>query len=260
MLTSCLVDDTATTAENDQGPNFVSFTQTSTAFGGIADGTEYDFELNMELIGPTAFESTTDVSATISVDASSTAIEGTHFRLDSKSITLSDNNNYLGQLPITLLTDGIIAPLDVAPVIVLNVSDAQGNNVVGNGKKLSITLNYLCPSNLAGFYHLTLERDNGATVIFPNEQIVEVSTGYYKTESIYRWAVGSIAPDQGFNFFDVCDVISVPNQDLAQGFYSNDVYQTGECSVNPDTGVIIIRYAVDFSSGPANCIGTYVPL
>ncbi len=89
---------------------------------------------------------------------------------------------------------------------------------------LTLNFAYLCFSDLAGNYDLTTVRDNGPDALFPNELVTEVASGYYKTESIYRWAVGSIAPDQGFNFFDVCNVISVPEQGLAQGFYSATLY------------------------------------
>ena len=77
------------------------------------------------------------------------------------------------------------------------------------------------------------------------------------------WAAGSIAPDQGFNFSDVCNTITVPAQDLAQGYYSNDVNQDGDAGtsfVNPDTGVITIKYSIDFSSGARTYTNVYTPV
>ncbi|NNL15497.1 MAG: hypothetical protein HKO81_02515 [Flavobacteriaceae bacterium] len=260
LFTSCLVDDEAPQDGNDQGPLVAGFSDGSATIAGITNDDEYTFDLRVQVKGPSIAEMQGDVALTIGVDASSTAVEGFNFRLDQTSITLTRANNYLGTLPITLLTEGITAPVDVDPVIYLKATSASGDNVVANGSLIRVDIAYLCNSDLAGTYFLTTVRDNGPDAIFPDEEITEVDLGYYKTESIYRWAVGSIAPDQGFNFFDVCNVITVPDQDLAQGFYSNDVYQTLPGSVDPDTGVLIINYAVSFGSGDVTCTGTYVPL
>ena len=127
-----------------------------------------------------------------------------------------------------------------------------------NFSKYNVTIN--CASNLAGAYSLILSRDNGADVAFPNEIITEVSPGYYKTESTYRWAVGTIAPDQGFNFNDVCGTLTAPQQGLAQGYYSNKVYSFEDGSADPVTGDLVIKYIVEFGSGPVECIGTYTKL
>lgn len=259
-LTSCLVEDTEPSAINDDGPNLAGFAQKSLSVAAISDGNEYDNLINMEVKGPTFKEMTEDVTVTIAVDPSSTAIEGVHFAFDSKTITLSASNNYLGQLPITMLTEGIDAPLAVAPVLKLKVTDASGTNVVANGALMTVNFNYLCFSNLAGMYSLTMERDNGPTVLFPDEEIFEVGTGYYKTTSTYRWAVGSIAPDHGMNFFDVCGEISVPDQKALQGSIGNDVYATpGKVSsVDPVTGTITIYYTITFSTSVGNVVATYV--
>ena len=124
--------------------------------------------------------------------------------------------------------------------------------------KYSVTIN--CASSLAGAYSLVVQRDNGPDVIFANEIITEVSPGYYKTSSIYRWAVGSIAPDQGFNFNDVCGTLNAPQQGLAQGYYSNSVYSFADGSADPTTGELIIYYIVEFGSGPVENIATYTKL
>ena len=114
-----------------------------------------------------------------------------------------------------------------------------------------------CSSNLAGVYKLVVQRDNGPDVIFENEIITEVRPGYYKTTSIYRWALGSIAPDQGFNFYDACGTLTVPEQSLAQGYYSNKVYSYADGSVDQVTGDLVIKYIVEFNSGPVEVIATY---
>ena len=127
-----------------------------------------------------------------------------------------------------------------------------------SSSKYDVTIN--CASDLAGAYRLVVQRSNGADVIFENEIISEVSPGYYKTTSIYRWAVGSIAPDQGFNFNDVCGTLNAPEQGLAQGYYSNKVYSYKDGTVDPATGKLVIYYIVEFGSGPVENIATYTKL
>lgn len=258
-LTSCIVDDTEPSLANGAGPNLAGFAQKSMSIAGISNGNEYANLINMEVKGPTFKEMTEDVTVTIAVDPSSTAIEGVHFKITSKTLTLSASNNYLGQIPITLLTKGITAPLAVAPVLKLKVTNATGTNVVANGMLMTVNFNYLCFSNLAGMYSLKMERDNGPTVLFPNEEIFELGTGYYKTSSTYRWAVGSLAPDHGMNFYDVCGEISVPNQKALQGSIGNNVYATPAktSSVDPVTGTITIYYTITFGATVGNVVATF---
>jgi hypothetical protein len=127
-----------------------------------------------------------------------------------------------------------------------------------NNGSYSITVS--CSSDLAGEYNLQMVASNGWNINFPNETIIEKSPGLYKTEGIYRWGYGSIAPDQGFDFLDVCGELSVLDQGLAQGYYSNEVFQTEPGNVDGVTGNLQLFYTVNFSSGDVTCVGTYVKL
>jgi len=124
--------------------------------------------------------------------------------------------------------------------------------------RYDVTVN--CASDLAGAYRLVVKRNNGADVIFENEIISEVKAGYYKTTSTYRWDVGSIAPDLGFNFNDVCGTLNAPEQGLAQGFYSNKVYSYKDGISDLTEGKLVIYYIVEFESGPVENIATYTKL
>jgi hypothetical protein len=218
----------------------------------------------MKLIGPTSMDVTEDIVVTIDNDPSSTAIEGTHFTLPSPTITLKKADNYLGLLPITILTEGILAPLAKAPVLVLKVVSATGaENVINNGKNIEITLNYGCFSDLAGPYALTIDRISTAGVpsqIIRNDEVITQSgVGTYRTTYVGHWAVEDLAPGTpGFTFNDVCNEITVPEQNLAD-YWANIVEGTAIGSVDPETGVIIIEYSV-CSSGLCNLYTcTYVP-
>lgn len=121
--------------------------------------------------------------------------------------------------------------------------------------KFSVVVN--CASNLAGLYDVTTVRDDGASKNHGIEEIVEISPGYYKTVTTGTWAAGAIAPDQGFNFNDTCSSLSLPSQNLAQNYYSNDVIDLGGSTVLPN-GNLVINYEIEFSAGNRQYTNTYV--
>ena len=121
--------------------------------------------------------------------------------------------------------------------------------------EFSVVVN--CASNLAGNYDVTTTRDDGAAVNHGIEPVEEVSPGYYKTKTTGLWAFGAIAPDQGFNFNDTCSTLTVPPQNLAQGYYSNGVNPTDDGSVLPN-GNLEINYEIEFSAGNRTYQGVYV--
>jgi len=124
-----------------------------------------------------------------------------------------------------------------------------------NMGEFSVTVN--CASNLVGMYQVTATRDDGASWNQGIEPIIEISPGYYKAKTTGGWAFGTIAPDQGYNFNDVCSTLTVPPQDLAQGYYSNDVTPGDPGSVLPN-GDLVINYGISFSSGDRTYQNVYV--
>lgn len=248
-LTSCIVDDEEPSTANGTGPNLGGFNDASLNLGGVADGNSYDFNLEMEVKGPTYKKMTSDAILTIAVDPSSTAIEGTHFKFNSKTITLSASNNYLGVLPITMLSKGIVAPLAKAPVLVLKVTSAtSSDNVVNNGKTLTINFNYLCFSNLAKKYNVNMRYVRAASGIDQTltfqDTFTKTGSGEYRTGLVGHWAVADLGGTPGFTFIDVCNELTIPQQNLVD-LYSNLVEGvSGKCSVNPATGVITMEYTI----------------
>jgi hypothetical protein len=266
---SCLVDDTTRYDLNDKGPNLAGFADSKSSFSFVSDGNEYDFTVKMKLIGPTSMDVTGDIIVTVARDESSTAIEGTHFRLDEPTITLKKSDNYLGLFPITILTEGITAPLAEAPILVLKIVSATGDpTVLNNGKKLEITLNYGCFSNLAGDYdvHTVITRTvSGAVSTYDwTETISQTGVGEYRTQIVCYDGYVNPAPaggTDGFTFLDVCNVITVPQQNLVD-YYSNLVYGNEPGSVDPETGVITLSYTVTTTAaaGYRSCVSTYTPV
>lgn len=134
-------------------------------------------------------------------------------------------------------------------------NDGDVYSFSSNLGQFSVVVN--CASNLAGLYQVTVTRDDGATWDQGIEEIVEVSPGYYKTVTTGGWAAGAIAPDQGFNFNDTCSTLSLPAQDLAQNYYSNDVIDLGDSSVLAN-GNLVINYEIAFGAGNRQYTNVYV--
>lgn len=261
-LNSCLVDDTARYDLNDDGPNLAGFTDGRTAFSFVSDGNEYDFTVKVKLIGPTSMDVTEDIVLTIDSDASSTAIKNTHFVLPQPSITLKKSDNYLGIIPVKILTEGIVAPLDETPKLVLKVVSATGaENVIGNGKKLEITLNYGCFSNLEGPYTLTMLYTTAlgvtSTIVRTDEYITQTGVGTYRTTYVGHWTPGQLGGTPGFTFTDVCNVLTVAEQNLVD-LYANIVEGTALGSVDPETGDIYLEYSVCYAGACRLYKCTYV--
>ena len=92
-ITSCLLDDKALTDGFNDGPNFTTFTNFTQNLSAVANGDEYTFPINLEVQGPTVIDMTGDVTATISVEGNSTAVEGVHYAFNSNTVTLMKSNN-----------------------------------------------------------------------------------------------------------------------------------------------------------------------
>ncbi|PHS08443.1 MAG: hypothetical protein COA88_06885 [Kordia sp.] len=121
--------------------------------------------------------------------------------------------------------------------------------------QFSVVVN--CSSSLAGMYQVTATRDDGSSWDQGIEEIIEISPGYYKTITTGGWGAGTIAPDQGFNFNDICNTLTVPAQGLAQGYYSNAVVGTDDGEVLGN-GDLVINYSIEFSGSPTGYTNTYV--
>jgi hypothetical protein len=246
LVMSCVEDDT-TFELNGESPNLAGFANSTQTLAGIASGDSYTRKVVMKLIGPTVEAFQGDVSVSVARDEASTAIEGTHFSFPSNSLVLKRDNNYIGELPITLLTDGIDAPLDEAPILYLKVTDAEGENVVGNGKKIKITLNYLCNSELAGDYsaaYTYVHPDLGTSTGTYIDTWTEVSSGTYRTLRVGHWTPAQLGGTPGMTVQDVCDKIIINEQNLVD-LYSNLVDDKGiHGSRDPLTGTITVDYKI----------------
>lgn len=256
VISSCKTPESDLVADIKSSANLVVFEDVSASQTQIADGTEYSMMLKVKLAGPTTYDMTGDLTVTIGVDESSTAVEGTHFRIETPTITLAENNNYLALVELVMLTEGIETPLDVSPVASLVISDVSGgSNVIASSKPINVTLNYACPSELAGAYTYVILRD-GADLgdVYGTGgvmNVAELGIGTYRTDNVGHWPSAALAPGTpGFTFTDVCGVLDIPEQYLAD-YWGNLVYSTEPGTVDTETGVVHLVYEVwssDWSS------------
>ena len=227
-LNSCLVDDEDVADLNDDGKNFVGFKDASASAPLVADGSTKDFYYPVQLGGPTYKDIAGDVSFKISVDPSSTAVNGVHYTLLTNTITLNKSNNFIQNVGIRVLSAAADAPeTKVLKLLVTDISDA---NVISSGRTGNFTVNivYLCFSNLAGDYASSCQNlVSGFVMNHGVETFTQIGDGTYQTESTGTWAIGSLRPYQGYIFQDFCNAITVEEQNLFD-WYSNLVFQTAD--------------------------------
>lgn len=249
---SCIDNDTLSD-ENVNSPNLISFTKSEMSATIIANGDTSEHVVNLKIKGPTASEISDTVTATVEVDASSTAIEGTHYTLNSSAVSFSSDNELTSSIDWTMISAGIASPSQVK--LVLNVVNSSSDSVVPSGRtgQIVISLKYLCPSALEGSYQVNVTREDGASWGQGIETITNVGPGKYKTVTTGGWTAGQYTPTQGFDFEDLCDALTVPTQGLFQNQFTNQVYQTDEQAAlsmrDPNTGDLHIVYTITFSDG-----------
>jgi hypothetical protein len=269
LLNSCLESESSFDL-NDQEKNLAGFETGTGSAAAISDGREYKFTVKVKIVGPTKVDLKNDITLTIGADASSTAVEGVHFRIDNPTVTLKADNNYLGLFEYTMLTEGIDPPLDKAPVLVLKVVDASGEEmVVNSGKMTQISLLYACYSNLSGDYSVSVTRTNydGVVTTYPSytETISETGIGQYRTGFVGHYIPTNGFPDglgvgdPGFTFNDNCGTLSVPLQTL-NNYYSNEVVGTDLGLADENTGVLTLKYQISFAAGIRSYVSVYTPV
>lgn len=260
LANSCLVDDETKYDLNDDGPNLAGFEASSQTLTAVADGEEYQFKIRMKVKGPTIMDITNDIAVTVGADPSSTAIAGTHYRIDNANLVLSPDNNLLGLFTITMLTDEV-TETPSAFKLVLKATAASGDpNVIPNGKPIAITLSYACPSLLDGTYDVTTEYTGytgTVTTLTWTETITSTGLGIYRTQRVGHWTPADLGGTPGFTFSDVCGQLSVPGQNLVD-LYSNWVEGTAFGSADPATGNLFIEYSVCVPTGCRYYKSTYV--
>ena len=246
-ITSCVLDDYNLPDTFNDGLNFSSFSRLTQNLSAVADGNEYTFDVNLELQGPNLVGFTDDITVTVDVVSSeSTAVEGVNYTLPSKTVTLTKSNNYIGSIPVTVITDGIMAPLDVNPELVLSISDSSGN-VFSNSKNTVLTFVYQCYADLSGTYLVT---NDGCTPFTPFlTTIVANADGSWRVAIgdggfLGYGCTGNPGLDNGANIVELCGEI-LPSNDLDYG--SLDIGNITGGTWDAENGVLTMDHVQSFT-------------
>lgn len=247
-------------------PKIVGFTSPLSTVSYFADEGAVERSFPLSLIGggdgkPLAV----DTEVTYTVDPASTATEGVEFDFvnNNGKIVIPAGKTF-GEFPIYVNT-GDLNPTQKTELI-LNLTGVNNGAVVSaNHTQLRIVF-VGCQSQVgtAGgpLYTVTVTRNDGVIRTYFNEAITSPVVNDFKTTTTGQWAAGAIAPDQGYNFTDICGDITMPNQNLAQGFYSNtvtgtDAYDGNDGKVN-SLNNFETKYEISFAAGPRQYRNNYV--
>ncbi|WP_223549410.1 hypothetical protein [Aestuariivivens sp. NBU2969] len=254
---SCLLDDENLADSFDDGPNFTSFSNLNQTVSAVADGSIVTALVNIELQGPNMVGYTEDVNLSIAVDAANTtAIEGVHYNaLSTTSITLTKSNNYIGTIPLSIITDGIDPPLEVAPIITLKFTDVNGTNVITSSKNTKLTIIYQCFADLSGTYLVT----NDACSPSKLATITQNADGSWFLESADGYFLDQCTANTGLynsgNIVELCGEI-IPTNDLTYGFLDLGTILSG--TWDAENGVLILNHRQTFTGNwPGAWTSTY---
>lgn len=256
-VTSCILDDDNLSDTFSDGPNFTSFANLSQTVSAVADGNLVGANINIILEGPNMVGYTEDVTLGIEVDAANTtAIEGVHYTINSTSLTLTESNNYIGTLPISIITEGIEPPLDVAPILTFKFSNANGTNVIPSSKSTELTIIYQCFADMAGTYLVT----NSLGCVSKTTTITKAADGSWALGTADGFFLDSCTSNAGFlnggNIVELCGEI-LPTGNLAYGFLGIGTIAGG--TWDAENGILTLNNLNTWTTNfPADWVSTYV--
>lgn len=256
VLSSC-VDDGTIEDEIKATPNLLGFASGSAAVSAVSDGEEYVKPLNVRMVGPKLDQVSGPVTATVTVDPSSTAVEGVHYRLETNTFTVGPDDNYLGTFSFVMLTDGILAPLAENPKLVLNVQSVSGDgSVIANGRPISVDMLYLCFADLTGNYAVT---NDWCAPSFTAEISANADGSWALFSADGGWlstCTGNAGLWNAGNINVVCGVVQ-PTNDLVYGGLGIGTILGG--TWDAETGILTMQHIETyFNGGPREWESTYV--
>jgi hypothetical protein len=196
LTTTACFDDQG--VETFYGGNQVEFnaanlpTGLTSSFVRLAPTQTDNIDVQVNRVSTSATEA---ITVNVEADPTSTAVEGVHYRLASKSITLPAGQ-FTANLPVTVLT-GNIDPSET-PNLVLKITSATGAEISTNYAKLKVAIRVICPSDLKGTYTVFWERlqlgdgsggadqtSNNFVIAAANKVVItQVSAGLYQMDDM----------------------------------------------------------------------------
>lgn len=245
------------TIDYGTAPIVTGFVNTSEEFGVSTDGEIKVFHAPVQAMGANINDLSADVTVTYSVnEAASTAEAGVHYLpLESNSITLTADQNYIGSIPISFITEGQTAPSSVN--LVLNIESVQSSDsdvvVSGNTNQLTIELQYLCFSDMAGEYAASVGPTASVT-------LTETGVGIYEMSALPGLSAGG--QPIPFEIKENCGQLTI-NTIVLGGYLvigQGEVYADGSFDIN---GYILYN-GTTIDSGPffdnSNEVYSYTPM
>ena len=268
LLVSCLVDDEVdnSLAESNYIVGFSNSLAVESYFSDIgAVSAEYPLDL---LGGMTGGASGSDITVSYVVDPSSTAVEGTEFDFVTTTgqLTIPAGNTF-AMFPLMINT-GSLNPTAPTELVIKLTSVTTANGVISSLNDTLYVTFVGCQSTVhtSSYSLVTTRNSDGAQMNHGTESITLTSVNNFKTDTTGTWAVGTIAPDQGFSFIDICGAITLPAQGLAQNYYSNQVTGVVSANTNGNHGIvhpngdIEVNYQITFSAGDQTYTNYYTKL
>lgn len=252
------------------GINVVRFPSSTADAPVVTDGDDKIYNAKIQVAGPTVEQLSGDVTVNfIVVDSLTTAVKGVNYTLDSNQVVLKDANNYLGTIPITVITSGITPPANVTlTLLITDISTSEGSVVLsGNSTQVEIKISYSCFADLTGTYSVTNDfcAPTGLTIeITPNPDgswHLESADGMWLSE-----CTGNTGLFNAGDIFVVCGEV-LPTSNLEFGTSgSGNTYSIGDISGgtwNEATGTLILENSEGviipfFNGGPYYWTSTYV--
>ena len=201
------------------------------------------------------------ITVTYAVDAvATTAVEGQEYSFvdNSRSVVIPAGGSF-GSLAIKVNT-GLLNPTMKTELVLKLTAVDQDGYVIALQQSVFKVIFVGCQSALAGVYTVVVTRNDGLVRTYLSETIDLVSVNYFKTRTTGTWAAGAIAPDQGYNFTDICGDITVASQSLAQGYYSNTVKgltADGTDGFVTDNNNFQVKYEISFAAGNRTYTNVY---
>lgn len=250
-LSSCLLDDEKTDFGN--GPDFVAFSRASVTTPVESDGSDYNYDAVIRLIGPQSQSFTGEVTVTVGVDPQTTDAEaGVHYTLPSSStVVLNSANDYTAVYPITIHTEGVEAPIVKKLGLYVTSIDSASENIIisDTGKSSAVSISYICFADLTGTYAVTNSFcGSGSTGTIPPIAISKNADGGWDLETadggLLQYCTANTGLSNPGSIIVVCGEV-LPSEDL-NFCGSNGIGCITGGSWDADTGVLTLTHSDTF--------------
>ncbi|NRT15045.1 hypothetical protein HNP99_001392 [Flavobacterium sp. 28A] len=140
------------------GPVLAQFTNSSISANFIKDGTEQTYNIPLTIVGGRNLALNEPIQVTVSADASSTAVSGTEYTLETTTFTIPAGEMTVN-VPIKVATSSL-DPFDAKTLVLKIDSSSKG---VSENNKTSVVLQAVCELDLNNFVGTYTTNDSGVS-------------------------------------------------------------------------------------------------